>query len=265
MIFCARFNPALRDIVLATPNPALTMLFVSFNVLPLATFLDIIESMKLALLLPGYLDSPDYLHMKVFEKRIKELGYTVEKLDPCDLWKTGDVNNYSITNYIKQISEVVNSYRDQNPEEIVLIGHSMGGFTAIIAGSRINEVTKIVALCPPPDRYGSAEEWEGSGFRRSERDMPDDPKKFRTFDVPYSFAEDGLQYSARDEVKKIHKQLMIFIALDDEIVPPELTEEIVANANDPHVVRQKGMGHDFRFSQEECDIVMKEIEKFLLK
>jgi pimeloyl-ACP methyl ester carboxylesterase len=219
--------------------------------------------MKLALLLPGYLDSPDYLHMKTFEKRLKELSYTVERLDPCNLWKTDDVNNYSITNYIKQVKERVDVYKDQNPEEIILIGHSMGGFTAIIVGNRINEVTKIVSLCPPPDRHGSLEEWKGTGFRHSKRDLPEDPKKFRIFDIPYSFAEDGLQYSALEEVKKSHKSLMIFIALDDVIVPPELTEEIVKNANSPYVVRQEKMGHDFRFSQEECNIVMTKIEEFL--
>jgi len=219
--------------------------------------------MKVALLLPGYLDSPDYLHMKTFEKRLGELGYIVERLDPCHLWEIGDVDNYSITNFINQIRERVEFYQSQNPTEVVLIGHSMGGFTSIIAGSRIPKVTKIISLCPPPDRYGSEKEWKGTGFRHSERDLPENPEKFRSFDVPYSFAKDGLQYSAKDEVRKINKPLMIFIALDDEVVPPELTEQIVANANNPHVVRQPNMGHDFRNSQEECDIVMTEIEKFL--
>jgi predicted alpha/beta-fold hydrolase len=51
-------------------------------------------------------------------------------------------------------------------------------------------------------------------------------------------------------VKNITKPLMIFVALDDEIVKPERTEEIVANANNPYVVRQPNMGHDFRKSQE---------------
>ncbi len=221
--------------------------------------------MKIALLLPGYLDSPDYLHMITFEKRLKELGYTVERLDPCHLWQTGDVNNYSITNFIKQINERVESYHDQNPDEIVLIGHSMGAFTSIIAGSRIVGVTKIVSLCPPPDRYGSEKEWKGTGFRHSKRDLPNNLNDFRSFDIPYSYAKDGLQYSARDEVRKIKKPLMIFIALDDVVVPPELTEQIVANANNPYVIRQPNMGHDFRFSQEECNIVMAEIERFLNK
>ncbi len=219
--------------------------------------------MKLALLLPGFLDSPDYLHMITFEKRLKALGYTVERLDPCGLWKTGNINNYSITNYLKQVKERVESYKNHNPEEILLIGHSMGGFVSIIAGNRIKEVTKIVSLCPPPDREKSADKWKGGRFVRSERDLPDNPQKFRVFDIPYSFAEDGFQYSAMEEVKNIHKALMVFIALDDAIVPPERTEKLVENANNPHVVRQKNMGHDFRQSQEECNIVMKHIEKFI--
>lgn len=220
--------------------------------------------MKLALLLPGFLDSPDYLHMRTFEKRLRELGYTTERLDPCSLWKTGNIKNYSITNYLEQIKNRVLFYKNSNPEEIVLIGHSMGGFTSIIAGGRITEVTKIVSLCAPPDRIKSAEDWSGKQFRHSERDLPDNPKQFRGFDVPYSFAEDGLQYSAVEEVKQIDKPLMIFIALDDTVVPPELTEEIVTNANKPFVVRQENMGHDFRHSQKECEIVMDKIEKFLL-
>ena len=220
--------------------------------------------MKVALLLPGYLDSPDYSHIITFEKRLKELGYTVERLDPCDLWKTGDVDNYTITNFIKQIKDRVDYYKNQNPEEIVLIGHSNGAFTAIVAGARIPEVTKIVSLCPPPDKEGSEHKWV-NGVRVSKRDLPDNPKAFREFAIPDTHIKDAVQHSAVEDVKKIQKPIMIFIALDDTVVLPEWTEEIVSNANSPYVVRQPAMGHDFRFSQKECDIVMNHIEKFLIK
>ena len=207
--------------------------------------------MKLALLLPGYLDSPDYLHMKTFDIGLKKMGYTTEKLDPCDLWKTGDTKDYTITNYIEQIKNTIDSYKSQNPSEVILIGHSMGGFVAIVAGSKINEVSKIVSLCSPPDRLGSAESWEGKRNRVSKRDLPNNPKKYRTFSIPYSFAEDGLKYSAVEEARKMHKPLMIFIAQDDTVCPPKLTEQIVVSANEPYVVRQPNMGHDFRHSQKE--------------
>lgn len=221
--------------------------------------------MKVALLLPGYLDSPDYLHMKTFEKGLRALGYTTERLDPCHLWETGKIEDYSLTNYLKQIKDRVAFYSAQHPGEIVLIGHSVGGFMSILAGRRLKEVTKIVSLCSPPDRIKSAGKWKGGKFLHTERDLPDNPQKFRSFYIPYSFAEDGLHYSAVEEVKHIHKPLMIFIAMEDTVVAPEETERIVVNANNPYVVRQKNMGHDFRHSQKECDVVMKEIEKFLLE
>lgn len=220
--------------------------------------------MKVALLLPGYLDSPDYLHLITFEKGLKKLGYTVERLDACNLWRTGDAENYTITNFIKQIKESVEFYKTQNPEEIVLIGHSNGAFTSIVAGARIPEVTKIVSLCPPPDKEGSEYKWV-NGVRVSKRDLPGDPTKFREFAIPDTHIKDAIQYSAVEDVKNIHKPIMIFIALDDTVVKPEWTEEIVSNANNPYVVRQPNMGHDFRNSQEECNIVMAEIEKFLSK
>lgn len=222
------------------------------------------KKMKIALLLPGYLDSPDYLHLVTFEKRLKELGYVVERLDACNLWKTGDVQNYTITNFIKQIRDRVDFYKNQNPEEILLLGHSNGAFTSIVAGARIPEVTKIIALCPPPDKEGSEHKWV-NGVRVSKRDLPNNPTKFREFAIPDTHIKDAVQYSAAEDVKKINKPIMIFISLDDTVVKPEWTEEIVSNANDPYVVRQPNMGHDFRNSHEECNIVMNKIEEFLSK
>lgn len=219
--------------------------------------------MKLALLLPGYLDSPDYLHLRMFEERLQQLGYTVERLDACHLWETGKVEDYTVTNFIEQIRERVEFYKDQQPDEVLLLGHSMGGFTALVAGNRIPKVTKIIALCPPPDRKGSVQKWGDRGVRVSKREMPNNPEQVREFAIPFSYVEDGLQYSAVEEVKGIDKPLMIFIALDDVVVAPELTERIVTAARSPYVVRQPNMGHDFRRSLEQCEVVWREIKQFL--
>jgi len=219
--------------------------------------------MKLALLLPGYLDSPDYQHFMLFDKRLVELGYTVQRVDLGNLWETGDASNYKISYFIDQIRQIIISNQDQKPEEVVLIGHSMGAFTAIIAGSRLNEVTKIISLCPPPDFSRSKTKWQDR-VRISERELPSDPSKSRIFTIPDAFIEDALSYSAVEEVKGITKPVMIFIALADTVVPPEDTERIVTSSLNPlHVVRQPNMGHDFRNSQQQCSVVMNEIEKFL--
>jgi esterase/lipase len=218
--------------------------------------------MKFALLLPGYLDSPNYFHLITFEKRLKDLGYTVERLDACNLWQDGDVANYSITNFLQQIKNRIDFYKDQNPEEVLLLGHSNGGFTAIIAGSKFPGITKIIALCSPPDKTGSEIKWK-NGLRVSKRDLPNISNQLREFSIPISYLKDALQYSAVDEVKNIKKPLMIFIGLSDEVVPPVETEEIVAAANNPYVVRLEGIGHDFRKSEEQTNCVADEIIKFL--
>ncbi|MCX6731267.1 MAG: alpha/beta hydrolase [Candidatus Roizmanbacteria bacterium] len=218
--------------------------------------------MKLALLLPGFLDSPDYAHLMTFEKRLKELGYTVDRLDACNLWSTGNTSIYTITNYLKQIEERISFYKNQNPEEIILIGHSLGGLVSIIAGNRIDSVTSVVSLCSPGDIVNLAKKWQGSNPKHSERDLPDSIHQMKSFEIPYTFVEDGLQYSAIKEVKELQKPIMIFIALGDKSVLPQETEKIIVEAHNPYVVR-KDMEHNFRYSLKDCEIVMEEIEKFL--
>lgn len=219
--------------------------------------------MKLAILLPGYLDSPDYLHLKTFDTRLKKLGYTTEVLDPCGLWKTDDVNNYSVTNYLKDIKATIDKYKDKQPEEIILIGHSLGGLVAVLSGNMNPEVTKIVALCPPKSIDALGTKWINKSPRISKRDLPEDATKYRNFEIPYSFVEDAHTYSAIEAVKKINKPLMILIGMQDTSVAPQETEVLITNAVNPHAVRIPNIGHDFRKSATECELVMNEIQDFM--
>ena len=221
--------------------------------------------MKLALLLPGYLDSPDHLHMIIFEKMLLGQGYTVKRLDPCNLWETGDTNNYNVTNYLKTIRDTIDSYKSQNIDELVLIGHSLGGFVAMVAGARFAEVTKIIALCPPFSVAMSNGNLDESGARHSKRDLPTDKSKFREFVVPKSFIEDRMQYSTIDEVKNLNKPVMILIALDDKQVLPEDSEKLIKVVNNPYVVRLEKLEHNFRHSETKTNLVATEIEKFIVK
>lgn len=221
--------------------------------------------MKLALLLPGYLDSPDYAHMLHFQSELESMGYVVHRVDPCHLWERGDISQYTLSNYIAQIRQLIEQYSSEKPEEVVLIGHSLGGLVAIIAGARIEAVTSVVSLCPPADLTASAKKWQPSGVRHSQRDLPDNPAQFRSFDVPQTFVDDALQYSAKEEVKALTKPLMLFIALDDDVVLPASTEAIAANAHSADVIRQPNMGHSFRHFPDQTAVVMREIVRFLQK
>jgi hypothetical protein len=58
--------------------------------------------MKLAILLPGYLDSPDYLHMSVFSKRLIELGFEVRDL------KKGERINHKLKLLLDSLNQNIN-------------------------------------------------------------------------------------------------------------------------------------------------------------
>ncbi len=99
------------------------------------------------------------------KKDFIELGYTAERIDPCNVWSSGNINNYTITNYLKQVEERISSYVDEHPQEVILVGHSLGGLVSIIAGNRIAEVTKIVSLCSPVDISNLSKKWNGKAFK----------------------------------------------------------------------------------------------------
>lgn len=184
------------------------------------------------------------------------------RLDPCNLWSNGNIQEYSITNYLKDIRKVIDEYADKNLSDLILVGHSVGGFVSIIAGERYPEVTKIVSLCPPSGFDNPPVKWKGEEDRIAHRDLPTDPAKSREFRVPISFAYDSFKYDTITAIRNIEKPLMLFIALEDTVVPPQDTEKLVDAANAPYVIRLEGIGHDFRHSKKECEIVMEEIENF---
>ncbi|MBA3724486.1 MAG: alpha/beta fold hydrolase [Candidatus Levybacteria bacterium] len=175
------------------------------------------------------------------------------------------MQQYSITNYLKDVRKVIDEHTHENPDEIILVGHSVGGYISIIAGERYAEITKIVSLCPPSGFDNPPVKWKGKEYRVCQRDLPNDPTTFREFKVPIAFAYDSFTYNAIEAVKRIEKPLMILIALADTVVPPQDTEKLVMAARNPYSIRLEGVGHNFRYSKEDCAIVMDEIEKFLSK
>lgn len=216
--------------------------------------------MKLAILLPGYIESPDYNHLIVIDKKLSDLGYIVARVDACNLWLTGDTNNYSTTNYINQVLQIINSYLPQNPSEIILIGHSLGCLVALHIGKICPQVTKVICLSPPVALDKSDHKWV-DGFRVSKKDLPNNPTEFREFSVPFSFVNDRKQYSIIKLLNGFNKPFLIITGENDSLLPE--VEELVKNQNIKNYIKIKNMGHDFRQSDELCNQVASEIEEFI--
>lgn len=178
-------------------------------------------------------------------------GYLVMRFDPTGTWESGGtISGYSATNYLADIRSCLDFLKRKvtNPKQIVVIGHSFGGMTAIVAGEKFDDITHVIALTPPANliRLSRRGFWDRDHPRQSKRDLSEDSKKFRDFAVPYGFIEDRLQYSAVESAKKLNKPLMILISTADEVIPREEQETLIFSANNPVVVRVNNLSHNFR-------------------
>ncbi len=217
--------------------------------------------MKLALLLPGYLESPSYRHLVVIDEELSGMGYEVKRVDPCLLWATGNTERYTLTNYIKQIKEIIDSYKKDELEKVVLIGHSLGAAAAILVGADDARVTKVMCLSPTVVLDKSREKWGESGIRCSKKDLPDDPSAFREFCVPLSHLDDRKQYSVTDALLDLTIPIMFLFGSDDPTF--DEIQKVADNAKIFKVVKIENMGHDFRQSLDLCNQVAGEVKRFL--
>lgn len=216
--------------------------------------------MKLALLLPGYIESSDYHHLVVIDKKLQSLGYLSIRVDACNLWQTGNCSTYTTTNYIAQVNDIINSYQNQGLDEVVLIGHSLGVLVALVVGNTNSLVSRIICLSPPNPLQQSDSKWI-NGVRTSKKDLPQDPTMFREFSVPISFVPDRDQYSFVDSLKSFKKPLQIIIGDQDPSF--ESIKTVASDLNIANFDIINGMGHDFRQSDVLCQLVTEKIINFL--
>src|SRR5882672_1902530 len=112
------------------------------------------DAPRLAVVLPGRLDTKDYVHMTSHVNYLADKGFYAVSFDPPFTWESpGDVRNYSTTNYIRAVNEVI-EYFGNKPTMVV--GHSRGGAVAQLVSSNPNIKGLILAMASygsptPPD------------------------------------------------------------------------------------------------------------------
>lgn len=223
---------------------------------------------KLAILCPGYLDSKDYRGLVVLAEDLSKKGFTVARFNPTGTWDSeGDISDYTMTQYLKDIESVLEFMLDGKKYSQVLIGgHSQGGQMAILFAARDRRISMVLGIMPSsgPTLGSKRKEWKESGFDISTRDLPGDRNNRIEFKVPFSRVLDRDQYDAVKDVGKIKVPIILVAGELDDIVPKESVEKLYDNANQikKYVIIPE-IGHDYRLNESEIMIVNKEILKQL--
>lgn len=216
-------------------------------------------SEKLALCLPGRLDTKDYAHMQSHVDFFASEGYLAVSFDPPGTWESpGDISLYTTPNYLKAIDEIIAHY---GSKPTVVLGHSRGGSMAILAGINNPHVTHFVAVM---SHYGPSEKPDGEGeVRMSYRDLPPGTEKTeerKRFDLPMSYFDETTPYTG---LESCIKPKLFFLGLRDNLILPEDVRETYELAPEPKQLYELASGHDYRYNTEVIKTVERVTAEFL--
>lgn len=204
-----------------------------------------IGSSKLALVLPGQLDTKDYAHTTSHVDFLAEQGYYALSFDPPGTWESpGGISLYTITNYLKAVEELI-EYFGNRPT--VLMGHSRGGSVAMLAGFKNKFVTHIVAVMSNVASSKFNKEDFVNGIKISYRDMPpNDEEHKKVFNLPIGYFEDASKYDIMEGLKTCTKPKLFFLGTNDVLVKPEEVRPYYEKAGEPKIVHELNTEHDYR-------------------
>ncbi len=218
---------------------------------------------KLALVLPGRLDTKDYAHMTSLVDRLAEEGYFAVSFDPPGTWGSGeDINQYTTKNYLKAIQELIELY---GRKPTLTIGHSRGGSMALLAAVKCDEVISCVAIMSNYAASSPKLESIETGFEDSARDLAPGTERTaqkKRFKLPISYFEDGDMFDLK-ELAACTKPKLFFWGNQDQILGKDQILRGFNAASEPKKLIELNTEHDYRLHSDVGELVNNNVIKFL--
>jgi pimeloyl-ACP methyl ester carboxylesterase len=220
---------------------------------------------KVALVLPGRLDTKDYAHMRSHVDFLATQGFYALCIDPPGTWESpGGIEVYTTSSYIQAVHELIEALGNR---PTLLMGHSRGGSVSILAGSTNPAVVGIVVAMAS---YGGPSEPKPesvqTGFQIEPRDLlPGDRRggAQRVFNLPLAYFKDGEQYSPESVLETCTKPKFLIYGTDDEFTTPDEVKEVYAKTPEPKMIKELEVEHDYRYHPEMIEEVNQATKQFV--
>lgn len=217
---------------------------------------------KLIVICPGKLDSKDYPHLIDLAERFSQIGYTAVRMDPTGTWESdGSDDDFTTTQYLQDVKAIIDHMlQDRAYDQIIIAGHSMGGYISLLATTMDERITGAIAIMSPyalnrPGNTEKLEEWEQVGFRVSKRDIPNS-NEFRFYKLPYAHAKDRLQYNILERKAGIKVPVLLVSGEKDDKVKANDVKKLYDELNTrKEYLEIEGVGHDYRKRRDEIEKV----------
>jgi len=200
---------------------------------------------RMALVLPGKLDTKDYPHMQSHVDFLAEQGFFALSFDPPGTWGSlGSIELYTMTNYLKAINELI-EYFGNKPT--VLLGHSRGGSVAMLGGITNPHVTHFIAIMSRAGESIPDKPIKPGGTSISYRNIPGNPSKKKKFELPFAYFKDSARYNILEGLKHCTKLKLFILGTYDTTVKPEEVKEAYETAAEPKELYELISDHDYRW------------------
>lgn len=219
---------------------------------------------RLAIVIPGRLDTKDYVHMTSLVDYLAGKGYYAISFDPPGSWESpGGSELYTTTHTLAAINELIEHFGNR---PTALIGHSRGGSHAMLAGVANPHVTHLVAIMSHTGPTTVGLPGDPHDVYETTRDLP--PGTSRTeerkpFTLPYSYFEDQQQYDSLSALQTCAKPKLFIYGTGDALVSKASVEKAFELAAEPKELLSLESEHDYRLHPEIIAQVNEAIGEFL--
>src|SRR3989339_1079372 len=204
------------------------------------------NSSKLAILIPGRLDTKDYVNFVSHLKLFANLGFFTVAFDPPGTWYSpGKTDLLTTTNYIKAINELIEFFGNK---PTILLGHSRGGSAAILASLTNKNIVGIILVMA---NYGAptspTKKKVKVGFKLTYRDLPPgniETKIKKEFKLPFSYWADGKKHNIIKSLQACLKPKLLIYGTADEFTKPKDIVKINKNIPKPKMLIKIDSVHD---------------------
>lgn len=220
------------------------------------------DSDRLALVIPGWLDSKKFPHMIAHSQFMADHDFHAVSFDPPGTWDSpGDIELYSVTNYLKAITEVIEFYGNLHT---VIVGQSMGGRMALLAAAQNANVIATASLMSTARMNVSDLEkrlWKEDGHITLTRDNPL-LLSTRDFTLDYSYFEDASTYSVYDVTEALTIPKLMIAGMRDELASVHSVKNLYGHCPDPKEYIEVDCIHDYWRTPGDIELVNNHLDAF---
>ncbi len=221
---------------------------------------------KIAIVLPGRLDTKDYAHCTSHVDYLASKGYYALSFDPPGTWESpGSIELHTTTNYLKAVDEVI-EYFGNRPT--LLVGHSRGGTVSMLATRNPSVIGIVAVMATYGEPSAPSEDDLKLGYHLSYRDMPpgtEKTKEQKRFELPFAYFEDGQKYDPVTVLRQLTKPKLLIYGDNDSFTKPERVKEVFEAIPEPKMLHEVSSEHDYRLQAEVIDEVNTVIGEFLAR